>query len=84
VERDTKETPVCVQNGPYGVGHQAGQYFWRACGLSTKQPFCDGSHNGTSFKPVEIALDHAQAIWLCGCKRTANAPHCDGQHQQPG
>ena len=24
-------------------------YYWCACGLSKKQPFCDGSHSGTEF-----------------------------------
>lgn len=27
-------------------------YYWYSCGRSSKQPFCDGSHEGTSFKPL--------------------------------
>ena len=28
-------------------------YCWCDCGLSTKQRFCDGSHKGTAFSPLE-------------------------------
>merc|ERR1711924_381257 len=28
-------------------------YFWCTCGASAKQPFCDGSHKGTDFKPTK-------------------------------
>ena len=27
-------------------------YYWCSCGKSSKQPFCDGSHKGTEFKPL--------------------------------
>ena len=34
---------------PIGVDVLEGKsYFWCTCGLSVKQPFCDGSHKGTS------------------------------------
>ena len=29
-------------------------YFWCSCGLSSKQPFCDGSHKNTEFNPVKF------------------------------
>jgi CDGSH-type Zn-finger protein len=28
--------------------------WWRACGCSKTQPFCDGSHKVTSFTPIEF------------------------------
>ena len=28
-------------------------YWWCACGRSKTQPFCDGSHKGTAFRPQE-------------------------------
>ena len=38
------------------------EYYFCACGRSTKQPFCDGSHRGTSLKPKKFtAEDSAQA-----------------------
>ena len=40
-------------DGPIAVEvEQDKSYYWCACGLSKKQPFCDGSHNGTEFKPL--------------------------------
>ncbi|HEX4975029.1 MAG TPA: CDGSH iron-sulfur domain-containing protein, partial [Pseudomonadales bacterium] len=34
---------------PFAVDVEAGKsYFWCSCGQSKKQPFCDGSHTGTS------------------------------------
>ena len=27
-------------------------YYWCSCGKSSKQPFCDGSHKITEFKPL--------------------------------
>lgn len=43
---------VAAQQGPYGVTVKAGRkYFWCACGLSKRQPFCDGSHSGTDIAP---------------------------------
>ena len=31
---------------------QGKSYYWCSCGKSSKQPFCDGSHKGTEFKPL--------------------------------
>ena len=27
-------------------------YYWCACGKSSKQPLCDGSHKGSEFTPL--------------------------------
>ena len=75
--------PVMAQKSPYAVDVEAGRkYFWCACGLSRKQPFCDGSHKGTEFTPVKFGVAEAQKVWLCGCKRSAKPPFCDGSHQK--
>ena len=38
---------------PIGVDVIEGKsYYWCSCGKSSKQPFCDGSHNGSKFGPV--------------------------------
>jgi len=29
---------------------------WYTCCKSSKKPFCDGSHKGTSFTPMEFTL----------------------------
>ena len=47
--------PVIAQKSPYPVEVVEGKkYFWCSCGKSARQPFCDGSHEGTDFyrKPI--------------------------------
>lgn len=56
-------------------------YWWCTCGRSTNQPWCDGSHKGTDFQPMELTADETRKRGLCTCKRTANAPFCDGAHK---
>ena len=59
---------------------EPGTYWWCACGQSSNQPFCDGSHKGTEFTPVETKIDAARKVAWCGCKHSANQPFCDGSH----
>ena len=59
-------------------------YYWCQCGLSKNQPFCDGSHKGTSFTPLAYTAEKAGEAYLCRCKGTANAPFCDGTHARLG
>ena len=74
--------PLIAQKGSYKVDVEAGKsYWWCACGKSAKQPFCDGSHKGTGFAPVEFKADADATIGFCGCKRSAKAPRCDGSHK---
>jgi CDGSH-type Zn-finger protein len=74
--------PDMPQKAPYEVDLQPGTYWWCSCGKSKKQPFCDGSHQGTEFSPVEVKIDKPGKQWLCGCKRTGNPPFCDGAHNK--
>ncbi|MGL5009672.1 MAG: CDGSH iron-sulfur domain-containing protein [Paracoccaceae bacterium] len=76
------DTPHIAQTAPYKADLQGEKaYFWCACGQSKNQPFCDGSHKGTSFTPLKFEVDAAKTAFLCGCKHTANAPFCDGSHK---
>ena len=34
-------------------------YKYCTCGLSEKDPFCDGSHKGSKFKALKFKIDHA-------------------------
>ncbi|HED12028.1 MAG TPA: CDGSH iron-sulfur domain-containing protein [Caldithrix abyssi] len=72
-----------AQKAPFAIEAQEGQkYAWCSCGLSVKQPFCDGSHKGTAFKPITGKYEKSGTVWLCGCKQTGNAPFCDGSHKE--
>ncbi len=74
-------TPVIARKEPYAVEVEAGKtYWWCACGKSKSQPFCDGSHSGSEFAPVEYTADEDKTVWFCGCKHTGNKPMCDGSH----
>ena len=57
-------------------------YFWCSCGLSSKQPFCDGSHKNTEFSPVKFIADETKKMFFCTCKQTNNQPFCDGSHNK--
>jgi len=75
-------TADCPQKSPYVVELEPGTYWWCACGKSKSQPFCDGSHKGTDFSPVELKITEKKKVGLCGCKQTNNAPSCDGTHNR--
>ena len=55
-------------------------YAWCSCGHSTNQPFCDGSHRGTSFTPMMYTAEETKTAWFCQCKVSNNKPFCDGSH----
>jgi CDGSH-type Zn-finger protein len=67
------KTPTVMQMEP-------GTYYWCACGQSSNQPFCDGSHKGSEFEPVEFTIEEKRSYALCRCKRTGKSPFCDGTH----
>jgi len=77
------DKPVIANNKPVKVNLAKGQeYHFCTCGRSKSQPFCDGSHVGTSFKPRVIVSEEDGDAYLCACKHTANTPFCDGSHKQ--
>jgi CDGSH iron-sulfur domain-containing protein 3 len=73
--------PVIAEKRPAVLELEAGTYWWCKCGKSKNQPFCDGSHAGTDFSPMELKLDEKKTVKLCQCKHTAEAPYCDGAHR---
>jgi len=56
------------------------EYYYCSCGKSNKQPFCDGTHRGSSFKPLVFKAKESTSELLCACKQSNNAPYCDGTH----
>jgi len=68
-------------NEPKMVDLKKGEtYAWCACGKSTNQPWCDGSHQGSGFTPTVFIVDETKTAPLCMCKQTSNPPYCDGSH----
>lgn len=76
--------PIVADNKPVKVKLSKGQeYYFCTCGRSKSQPFCDGSHVGTSFAPKVIVTDtDNEEAYLCACKHSGNLPYCDGTHKQ--
>jgi CDGSH iron-sulfur domain-containing protein 3 len=77
------ESPVVAQKTPFPIELEEGRtYYWCACGKSAKQPFCDGTHKGSAFRPIAYTATSSGRAWLCGCKNSAKAPVCDGTHKR--
>ena len=74
--------PECPQNRPYVIEVDPGTYAWCACGKSQEQPYCDGSHSGTEFRPTVSEITEKKVVAWCGCRKTAGAPFCDGSHSR--
>lgn len=73
--------PKIAQKSPYIIELEEGKdYYWCACGQSANQPFCDGSHKGTEFNPIQFKATRTSKAALCGCKHSNNKPFCDGSH----
>jgi CDGSH-type Zn-finger protein len=76
-------TPEIGGRKPIRIAVEAGQsYWWCACGRSKSQPFCDGSHKGSEFSPLEFKPEASGLAVLCTCKRTGTRPMCDGSHKK--
>ena len=77
------DNAIVAATSPIAVELEAGRdYFYCTCGRSTDQPFCDGSHQGTEFKPEKFNTDKSGERFLCRCKQTGNQPYCDGSHNE--
>ena len=79
------DKPATPQKAPYKITVEKGKtYFWCSCGISNKQPFCDGSHKREGkFKSLKYLADESKELYFCGCKKTQHPPFCDGSHSKP-
>lgn len=74
------DQPVIASKEGMEMLLEPGEYWWCSCGRSKNQPWCDGSHAGTSFTPQSFTVTEKGNYWMCACKHTANPPFCDGAH----
>lgn len=73
--------PKIADKKPFMMEMKPGQYYWCACGKSSNQPFCDGSHKGSEFSPKPVDFTEVKTVFWCMCKQSKNAPFCDGTHR---
>ena len=74
------EEPKIAEKSPAVMEMEAGVYYWCACGRSANQPFCNGSHQGTSFTPMSVEIKEKKTVAWCRCKNSNAKPFCDGSH----
>lgn len=75
------DKPRIADVRPAVLDLKEGSYAYCTCGLSTQQPFCDGAHAGTDFRPSIFQMAEPRRVALCQCKMTKEAPFCDGVHK---
>lgn len=79
-----KPKPYIAGRTPIKVELKKGEtYAWCSCGSSSKQPFCDGSHQSTQFLPEVWKCTEDKTVHLCTCKMT-DREHglCNGAHKR--
>jgi CDGSH iron-sulfur domain-containing protein 3 len=90
---ENNDLPKVAQPFPVMVKVEPGKFYaWCTCGISDKQPFCDGQHkklayeeNGETvmpFKSLKVEFEEEKEVWFCQCKQTKNPPYCDGSHNK--
>ncbi|MEM9722492.1 MAG: sterol desaturase family protein [Bacteroidota bacterium] len=67
-------------NEPIMVVVEPGTHLFCQCGFSQNQPFCDGAHHGTKYKPLVFEVKQQRKLKLCNCKHTKKGPFCDNSH----
>lgn len=76
------DLPKRAGDSPLSVEFEEGKvYAWCSCGLSENQPFCDGKHSGTDYRPIVQKAETTETKYFCNCKQTKNGPFCDGSHK---
>ncbi len=61
------DAPRIAHTVPFPLPVKKGDtVYWCACGLSQTQPYCDGSHKGTSLPPVPYTATRDRIVFFCG------------------
>ena len=72
--------PKIAAKMPKVMELEPGKYAWCACGRSANQPFCDGAHRTTPFRPELFQITEEKTVALCMCKQNGGGPYCNGSH----
>ena len=76
--------PIVAMAEPFCITVEPGKvYAWCTCGLSEKQPFCDGKHKcveGMPYRSLKVEFTEEKEVCFCQCKQTKTPPFCDGSH----
>ena len=75
------DTPEIAAKSPVVLSLTPGTYYWCTCGKSENQPWCDGSHKGTPFRPEAVKIEKEKNYAMCACKHSKSGPFCDGSHR---
>ena len=60
---------------PIGVNVIEGKsYFWCTCGISSKQPLCDGSHKNTNFTPIRYLAEQSKKVFFARVNKLTILP----------
>ena len=76
IDKKKMKEPFIKHYGPYTKKNliPGKIYLYCKCGLSKTDPFCDGSHKGTIFKPLKFSLKQKQTIVsICGCRNNCES-----------
>ena len=79
---EAPDKPVIVQKSSLKMVMEPGTYWWCACGRSQNQPFCDGSHKGTTFTPHKVEVKEMELVKWCLCKHSEKGHICDNKHRE--
>ena len=68
-------------SGPKVLNLPVGSHYICICGRTEGEPFCDGSHEGTSKAPQLVEIKEPAKVAVCQCGKSKNQPFCDGSHK---
>jgi len=76
------EKPKIAGYWPKKMEMEPGVYYYCTCGKSENQPFCNGAHKDTGFRPTKVTIEEKKMVPWCLCKVSEKGHICDGKHRE--